>query len=167
MADERRGRELTTPGREDESPVPDAVGRVLGLLWERLGAETVDRVWIFPPLIRGRKEYGLVAASGLTGDPERRILYTARYSAELSGLGITFDSDVKLEGSAPPDRLPRVMDGVVRRSDLQVGDPREISIEGDRDAFISLARAHGWDGPPDAPGDQTRDSEAEIPKEES
>lgn len=158
---------MTNRGTEDESPVPEAVGRVLSLLWERLGAEKVDRVWIFPPLVRGRKEHGLVVVSGLTGDSDRRTLYTARYSAELGGKGITFDSDLKLEGSAPPDRLPRVMDGVVRRSGLQVGEPREVSIQGDRNAFISLAVAHGWEGPPAPPGDPPEGAETEIPKGES
>lgn len=152
---------------ENDSPVPDAVGRILGVLWERLGAEKVDRVWIFPPLVRGRKEFGLVAASCLTGVPEQRVLYTARYSAELTGKGTSFESDVKLEGSAPPDRLPRVMDGVVRRSDLQLGDPREISVEGDPDTFVSLAMELGWDGPPPPVEAGVPEAEVEVSKEES
>ena len=42
------------------------------------------------------------------------------------------------EGLAPPDRLPVVMDGVVRRSDLQLGVPREEEIDGDLEAFRRL-----------------------------
>jgi hypothetical protein len=152
---------------ENESPVPEAVGRTLGVLWERLGGHRVDRVWIFPPLVRGRREFGLVAASCLTGDPNQRTLYTARYSAELTGKGVTFESDVRLEGSAPPDRLPRVMDGVVRRSDLQLGDPREVSIEGNAQDFVSLANELGWEGPPRDPPDQEAEAEAAVPKEEA
>lgn len=140
---------MTRDGGDSESPVPEAVGRVLGQLWERLGPEKVDRVWIFPPLVRGRKESGLVAASSFTGDPDQRILFTARYSAELTGQGIRFDSEVKVEGSAPPDHLARVMDGVVRRSVLQLADPKEVAIRGDAETFLSLARSHGWEGPPE------------------
>jgi len=152
---------------ENESPVPDAVGRVLGVLWERLGAEKVDRIWIFPPLVRGRREFGLVAASCLTGAPDQRVLYTARYSAELTGRGVSFESDVKLEGSAPPDRLPRVMDGVVRRSDLQLGDPREISVDGDAEAYLSLAMELGWTGPPEPAAAEVPETAIEGSKEES
>lgn len=152
---------------ENESPVPDAVGRVLGVLWERLGAEKVDRIWIFPPLVRGRKEFGLVAASCMTGAQDQRILYTARYSAELTGRGTSFESDVKMEGSAPPDRLPRVMDGVVRRSDLQLGDPREIPVEGDADAFLALAMEMGWAGPPVPAETEAPGTVVEASKEES
>lgn len=150
-----------------ESPVPEAVGRVLGLIWERLGPEKVDRVWIFPPLVRGRKEFGLVAVSAFTADPDQRVLFTARYSAELTGKGVEFDSEVKAEGSAPPDRLPRVMDGVVRRSDLQLADPRNIAIEGDAEAFMELARAQGWEGPPEPSGDTEAEPSQEPPREES
>ena len=138
-----------------ENPVHEAVGRVLQVILERLGAEKVDRVWIFPPLIRGRKEWGLVAVSGLTDDPSQRVLYTARYSAELTGKGTTFESEVSLEGSAPPDRLPRVMDGVVRRSDLQLGDAKEVEILGDPERLQALVKEYGWEPPRKAPEEET------------
>ena len=150
---------MSSVGGGTDSPVPEALGRVLGLIWERLGPKKVDRVWIFPPLVKGRREFGLVAVSGFTADPAQRILFTARYSAELTGKGMDFDSEIKAEGSAPPDRLPRVMDGVVRRSDLQLADPREVAIQGDAEALIALATAHGWEGPPPEP--------AEIPGDEA
>ena len=127
-----------------EAPASEAVGRTLQLIMDRLGAEKVDRVWIFPPLVRGRREWGLVAVSGLTEEPTQRVLYTARYSAELTGTGKAFESEVNLEGSAPPDRLPRVMDGVVRRSDLQLGDAREVEILGDAHRLQELVKSYGW-----------------------
>lgn len=128
-----------------EPAVSEAVGRTLQVIMDRLGAEKVDRVWIFPPLVRGRREFGLVAVSGLTDDTTQRVLYTARYSAELTGTGKTFESEVSLEGSAPPDRLPRVMDGVVRRSDLQLGDAKEVEILGDVDRLQELVKSYGWE----------------------
>lgn len=136
-------------------PVSESVGRVLQVIQDRLGAEKVDRVWIFPPLIRGRKEWGLVAVSGLTEDSSLRVLYTARYTAELTGNGITFDSELSLEGSAPPDRLPRVMDGVIRRSDLQLGEAKEVEILGDPERFQALVKAYGWEPPPETPEEET------------
>lgn len=147
---------------ESESPVPEAVGRVLGVIWERLGPQAVDRVWIFPPLVRGRREYGLVAVSGFTGDSQRRALFTARYWAELTGKGVEFEAEVKAEGFAPPERLPRVMDGVVRRSDLQLADPREVIIEGDTELFLDLAKSRGWAGPPGPSVSQEQESDEEL-----
>lgn len=126
-----------------ESPVPEAMIRILEVVREKVPLETVDRIWLFPPLVRGRKEWGLVALSCLTEDPGRRDLLTARYTAELTGQGMTFESELASEGSAPPDRLPRVMDGVVRRSDLQLGEPREEKIGGDPERFQALLLSLG------------------------
>ncbi|MFC1791784.1 hypothetical protein ACFL0I_04890 [Gemmatimonadota bacterium] len=125
-------------GGGTDSPVPEAMGRLLAVIEERIPLETVDRIWVFPPLVRGRKEWGLVAVSCLTEDPECRDLLTARYSAELTGQGMAFESEIASEGSAPPERLPRVMDGVIRRSDLQLGEAREEKIGGDPQRFRSL-----------------------------
>ena len=134
-----------------ESPVPEALGRLLGLLAKRVGTESMDRVWIFPPLVKGRKEWGLVAVSCIEGDPSLRSLVTARYTAELTGNGMDFESEFFSEGTAPPDRLPQIMDGVVRRSDLQLGVPREVRIGGDPAKFRELLRVSGLEDQPDDP----------------
>lgn len=126
-----------------DSPVPDAVGRVLEAIRARLDVNDVDRVWIFPPLIRGRREWGLVAVSAAAPEPELRTLFTARYSAELKGSGTSLDFEIFAQGDISPDRLPRVMDGVARRSDLQLGDAREVEVEGDLQLFDSLVEEHG------------------------
>lgn len=145
---------MKSNGVSTENAVPEAVGRILQVVLDRLGAENMDRIWIFPPLVRGRKEWVLVAVSGLTDDPDRRVLYTARYSAELTGKGTNFESEVNLEGSAPPDRLPRVMDGVVRRSDLQLGEAKEVEILGDPDRLRALVKENGWEPIPLAPEEE-------------
>jgi hypothetical protein len=137
-----------------DASVSESVGRTLQLILERLGAEKVDRIWIFPPLVKGRREFGLVAVSGLTDEPTQRALYTARYSSELTGTGRTFESEVSLEGSAPPDRLPRVMDGVIRRSDLQLGDAKEIAIQGDAQRLQELVKSYGWEPPKENPEEE-------------
>jgi hypothetical protein len=35
------------------------------------------------------------------------------------------------------------MDGVVRRSDLQLGDAREVAVAGDPEAYAALVKEHG------------------------
>jgi hypothetical protein len=131
---------------QDAGPgVPEALPRTLRMIAARLGAATLDRLWIFPPLVRGRKEWGLVAVSRMaTGDeddaPERRRLFTAPYTAERTGKGLTLEHRIVEQGAAPSDRFPRVMDGVVRRSADELGDPREIEVAGDTarfEAFMS------------------------------
>ncbi len=121
--------------KKDSGPgVPEAIPRTLQLVARSLGEAEIDRLWVFPPLIRGRKEWGLVAASCFADGGSRR-LYTAQYSAERSGTSLTVDAGMSEEGEAPPDRLPRVMTGVVRRSDVDLGEPRTVEIAGDPAKF--------------------------------
>ena len=110
--------------------VPEAIPRTLQMMARRLGESEIDRLWVFPPLIVGRKERGLVAASCFTEDGARR-LYTALYSAERTGTSLSVENGIAEEGQAPPDRLPRVMRGVVRRSEIDLGEPRMVEIAGD------------------------------------
>ena len=47
--------------RKDDGPgVPEGIPRTLQGLVDRLGADSLDRLWIFAPRIRGRRESGLV-----------------------------------------------------------------------------------------------------------
>jgi hypothetical protein len=113
-----------------DAGVPEAIPRTLQMMARRLGESEIDRLWVFPPLIVGRKERGLVAASCFTEDGARR-LYTAAYSAERTGTNLSVEHGIAEEGQAPPDRLPRVMQGVVRRSEIDLGEPRMVEIAGD------------------------------------
>ena len=125
--------------RESGPGVPEALPRTLAMVGERLGADSLDRLWIFPPLVRGRRESGLVAASRFHPvDEERRLLFTARYSAERTGKGLELDRRIEEQGESPPDRLPRVMVGVVRRSGDELGEAREVEIGGDPERFRAL-----------------------------
>jgi hypothetical protein len=126
---------------------PEAMGRLLELLEKRVGANSMDRIWIFPPLVKGRKEWGLVAVTCLTEDESQRSLITGRYTAELTGTGLVFDSEFSLEGLAPSGRFPRVMDGVTRRSDLQLGVPQEVEIHGEPDRFRDLLKLYESEEP--------------------
>ena len=117
--------------------VPEAIPRTLQMMARRLGESEIDRLWGFPPLIVGRKERGLVAASCFAEDGSRR-LYTAPYSAERTGTSLSVVNGIAEEGQAPPDRLPRVMQGVVRRSEIDLGEPRQVEIAGDPEKLRAL-----------------------------
>ena len=126
--------------RHDGPGVPEAIPRTLQGVAGRLGAASMDRVWIFPPRVRGRKESGLLVVSrfALDGDPDRRRLFTASYSAERTGKGLTVDWSLSEEGAAPPDRFPPVVAGVGRRAgDTEVG-PRNIGLEGNPERLAEL-----------------------------
>lgn len=118
--------------------VPEAIPATLRFIEERLGVERLERVWLFPPLKNGRRERGLVAVACFVQGEERRRLYTAPYGAERTGQGLTVDPELLEEGVASADRLSRVMEGVVGRSELDLGDPREVELGGDPEGFRDL-----------------------------
>ncbi len=133
---------MTQPPARDRSAnpgVPEALPRSLIRLRDQLGADAVDRLWIFPPVRRGRREQGLVAVSTFQ-DGDRRVMVTAAYTAEHTGKGVSVDTAFTQEGEAPPELFPGVMAGVVRRAgsvDGQ-GEPREVEIGGSSEKFEEL-----------------------------
>ena len=125
--------------RKDADPgVPEALPRTLIRLRDRLGVETIDRLWIFPPVRRGRREQGLVAVSTFQDGHERRRMVTVAYNAEHTGKGITIEPFFTEEGEAPADRFPGVMQGAVRRAGDGSGEPREIEIDASSERFEAL-----------------------------
>jgi len=117
------------------------VGGALSEALRRLGAqvapEQIDTLWVFPPRLRGRTESGVIAA-GCFLEGDRRLLVTLAYQAEETGKGIAFSSSFHEEGEAPEDRLPQVIDGVVRRSAEEGGAPRPVPLQGDPALFQAL-----------------------------
>jgi hypothetical protein len=124
--------------RTADPGVPEALPRVLIRLRDRLGVESLDRLWIFPPSRRGRREQGLVVVSEFLETDERRGLITVSYVAEQTGRGVTVEPAFTHEGEAPPDRLPGVMQGVLQRVGDTQGDPREVEIDGSPEKYESL-----------------------------
>lgn len=129
-------------GARGDPGVPEAVGRAGRFLAERVPTDRLDRLWVFPPSRLGRVERGLLVASLLlVDDPERRLLLTLRYTAEETGKGVSFVPVLQEEGVAPPDRLPRIIAGVVRRSGMDAGDPTELLVGGRGESYSEwLAR---------------------------
>jgi hypothetical protein len=126
-------------GASGDPGVPEAMPRVLIRLRDQLGIPSIDRLWIFPPVRKGRREQGLVAVSTFLDDTEdRRSMVTVAYVAEHTGRGVTVTPSLTREGDAPPDRFPGVIDGVVRRSGDELGEPREVEIDGSAARFEEL-----------------------------
>ncbi len=123
--------------------VPEALPRALVALRERLGVQSLDRLWIFPPFRRGRREQGLIAVSTFQQEGERRGVVTVSYTAEETGKGITVEPSFTTEGEAPPDRFPILMKGVVLRGGEERGEPREVEIEGSMENFERLMEEFG------------------------
>lgn len=124
--------------RASDPGVPEALPRSLATLRDRVGAASIDHLWIFPPLRRGRRERGVVAVSLFGLDEERRRLVTIVYAAERTGTSLTIEPSFTEEGEAPPDRLPGIMEGVVRRTEGGGGDPREVQIGGAPEVLEAL-----------------------------
>jgi hypothetical protein len=122
---------------ERDPGVPGALAEAIGRLSARVAPELMDRLWIFPPLRKGRRESGLVAA-GCFADEGRRLLVTLAYRAQETGKGIAFEPSFQEEGEAPKDRLARVIEGVVQRSGEEFGEPRSVRLEGDPGALATL-----------------------------
>lgn len=129
----------TASGASGDPGVPEAMPRVLIRLRDQLGIPSIDRLWIFPPVRKGRREQGLVAVSTFLDDTEdRRSMVTVAYVAEHTGRGVTVTPSLTREGDAPPDRFPGVIEGVVRRSGDELGEPREVEIDGSAARFEEL-----------------------------
>ncbi len=124
--------------KQDDPGVPEALPRTLVRLRDRLGVATIDRLWIFPPVRRGRREQGLIAVSTFQQGEERRSMITVTYNAEHTGKGITVEPAFTMEGAAPAETFPPVMEGVVRRSGEGAEGPREIVIDGTASKFEAL-----------------------------
>ncbi|MDZ7780489.1 MAG: hypothetical protein U5R14_11260 [Gemmatimonadota bacterium] len=119
--------------------VPEAIPRALIRIRDEIGAPFIERLWIFPPVRRGRQEQGLVAVSTfLDGASDRRGMVTVAYVAEHTGHGVSVTPSVSHEGEAPADRFAAVIEGVVRRSGDELGEPREVEVGGEPARFEEL-----------------------------
>lgn len=131
---------MSTPmsKKEADPGVPEALPRTLIRLREEVGVEFIDKLWIFPPVRRGRREQGLIAVSTYQGDEDRRGMLTVSYRAEHTGKGVTVEPTLTDQGEAPPDRFPPVMRGVVRRADEEGEEAREVDISASAQKFEEL-----------------------------
>lgn len=98
-------------------------------------------------MVTGRTESGLLAASLFAGgdDPDRRVLLALPYSAERTGKGLTLEASLVEHGEAPLDRLPRVMEGVAKRTETDLGEPTEIEVIGSEERLVEYLGAFNPD----------------------
>ena len=118
--------------------VPEALPRVLIRVRDHFGSELIDRLWLFPPVRRGRREQGLVAVSTFLEGQQRRAMVTVAYTAEHSGAGVSIETWFTQEGEALSERFPAVMLGVVNRTKGTPGEAREVEISGSGQKFEEL-----------------------------
>jgi hypothetical protein len=124
------GQDDSQPDDGDDLPVAPLFA-LLRTLEEEVPAESIDRLWIFPPRRIEAGETAVVVVAALPqADPARRRVYAAHYTA-------LDDSDhhrltVTEYGSAPTDRVDRLVEEVVDRiKEGPASAPRSFRIQGD------------------------------------
>jgi hypothetical protein len=108
---------------------------------DRLPLSRVDRLWVFAPHHGRSRESGLLVASLLPhpgGDPAQRTLVTLRYRAEQVKGRLHREDSISEEGSAPAERIERVIAGVLARSGEQSADPLVETIGGSEERWATF-----------------------------
>jgi hypothetical protein len=134
-------------------PVPNAgdtqnphLGAALAAVAGRFPPRRLAQVWIFPPRRLAAKESGLavLVVTGEDAADERRTIWTLRYEAEAEKGGRVARADaLEEQGTVPPDRVDRIVEGVVRRLDGEGGAPDVRELEGDAEAWRALLEELG------------------------
>jgi hypothetical protein len=134
--------------------------RFLREIADRVGAERVTEIHLFPSVRQGATESGLavVAAHPETTTPDgvqRHVVYTARYRATLKGPDRgKWDIDVTAEADAPLVTVDEVVRGVVRRSGDELhperisGDQLRLLVPSPATAEVELVSSGPSDTPP-------------------
>ncbi len=100
--------------------------RVAEALAKRLEPTSIEGIWLFPPVRREEREWG-VALVACRSDAERRRIFTASYMIVLRGRKRGHDRiAVEEVGESPPTVLEHVIRGVLHRSG-ETEPPVEIS----------------------------------------
>jgi hypothetical protein len=100
----------------------------------------VEQVWIFPPRRLAARESGLavlVVVPDEPGDP-RRAIWTVRYDGAMEKGKPVFTHVLEEQGTVPPDRIGRIVDGVARRLEAESDAPDVRDTGGDPDAWAAL-----------------------------
>ncbi|MBV9109016.1 MAG: hypothetical protein JO306_06395 [Gemmatimonadetes bacterium] len=129
------------------------LGAALAAVADRFPPERLAQVWIFPPRRVAARESGLavlVVRAEEAGD-DRQTIWTLRYELESAKGKVTRTDALEEQGTVPPDRVARIVDGVVRRLEGE-GDPPDVrELDGDPEAWAVLLRELGTAAPVDAP----------------
>jgi hypothetical protein len=136
--------------RETRNPL---LGAALASVAERIPPERVEQVWLFPPRRVGAKESGLAVLVVTAGDQADagRTIWTVRYDAETGKGGKTAATHaLEEQGTVPPDRVGRIVDGVARRLEAESDAPDVRELAGDAGEWRALLLELGVAVPVDA-----------------
>jgi hypothetical protein len=99
----------------------------------------IDYIWIFPARRIAIGE-SVVVVVGAFHEPERRRVITAHFTIARNRKGVaTVGERFDEHGSTPPDAVPRIVQGVLRRLGEDIGaDPREVLIDGRQDRWNEI-----------------------------
>ena len=124
----------------------DSLRAVLLGLPDRVPTARLDRLWVFPPKEISGRESGLLVLALLPeddADAGQRRLLTLRYERERARPRAAPTVTLAEQGSAPADRIPRVIRGVLARLEEGDEDPDEHSVAGERGRWEAVLRAYG------------------------
>lgn len=121
------------PGPEPR-PTPASL---LEALARAIPIASIDELWLFPPRRIGPAESTVVVVSAFAEDHGRRRVLTARYSVSQDARGQpAVQEELTEHGTAPADRIPRLVEGVLRRLDEPAdAAPRNIRVEGSEERW--------------------------------
>ena len=115
-------------------PITLPLARLLAEMAAHADPARIDRAWIFPPRHHGDLETGLVVLS-LRGEDhasaEMREVVTVRYEQRPGEKAATGSAVAAARGWAPADRVPGLIDGVLRRRGGEGEEPIFIETGGD------------------------------------
>jgi hypothetical protein len=124
-----------------ERELTPSQAEILRGLADRFAPERIDRLWVFPPHVVRSREMGLFVLSLHPDDEEsseQKVLVTLRYQIDQS-LGKTRREErVDEEGRAPPERIDRVIAGVLARSGMDADEPIVEDIEREPDRWAAF-----------------------------
>jgi len=156
--------------RADTGGVPALLERLVATV----PVETMDEVWIFPTRRMPGFESTVVVLSLFTDDTDdRRRVVTAHFKAVRNKRGeATVETILSEHAVAPPDRLERIIDGVLRRlgdDSVLATPPRSAQLRGLAERWIALVQAieAGQDIPLFAEDAEVGREDAETAREEN
>ena len=144
---------LPTPAPAERDTRNPLLGAALASVMDRIPPERVEQVWLFPPRRVGAKESGLAVLVVSTEDEgdARQTIWTVRYDAETAKSGKTAATHaLEEQGTVPPDRVGRIVDGVARRLEAESDAPDVRELAGDPAEWRALLVELGAELPADA-----------------
>jgi hypothetical protein len=121
---------------------------LLRILPERFPPERIDRLWLFPAHLGKDRESGFLVLAllpqlGTATAHHHRTLVTVRYEvADVKGRP-QWQDRVTEEGSAPPDRIDRIIAGVLVRSGADAVEPLVEVLAGSRGRWLAFLERLG------------------------